>query len=149
MDAKTKELLYIAGAVLLLLLIIGFVIYRSGKKSGKAEGVINLSNPVSDNTSSNAPAASTSEISQLAQAVYADMSGVNFLGHDIDLWGRVLALSDQDFTRLYNEFNLRFQKSTGESMTKWVENEYAYDPYTPWNAVRKTVLAKMAKLKFV
>lgn len=150
--SNPKKLLIVAAVILLIVLIIGIVIYRSGKKSGKAEGVINLSNPVTDNaTGSSSPSASTSEIKQLTEAVKQDLSGVNAFGHDIDLWSRVLTLSDTDFTRLYNEFNTKYQRDSGQSLKQWVDSDvdYFFQVGSKWGTIKQTVLAKMAKLNFV
>lgn len=149
-SVKTK--LWIIGITLLLLLVFGIIIYRSGRKKGS----INLSSPVIDNPNNpggnTTPVTATADIMALTDLVHRDMEGVN-LEHDTDLWSnRVLTLSDTDFVRLYNEFNSKYQKDSGETFTQWIAGETAY--YVPllgtqWGTIKDSLLTRLSKLNLI
>ena len=151
--SKTQIYLIIAGVALLIVIIIGIVIYRSGKKSGLVAGAINLSSPVNDNPNGavTGPQASVAELKTLAQTIHDDMDGGN-LTHNIDAWNRVLVLSDSDFIKLYNEFDFDFQKESGQTLRGWIESETSYYvPFlgTQWGSTKDALLARMNKLNLV
>ncbi len=131
----------IIGGVLLLIIIMVWV-YFSGKSKGKQQGGINISNPVTDPVSGSS-SVSESEIRSLAGELYNDMKGLNFFGHNLEPWQRLLSYSDTDFIRVNNEFNLRYQQSSRQSFKVWVENESGN---IWWSTVKDTVLRKISKL---
>ncbi len=145
---KLKSILIWAGIILLVLLIIGILLWHSAKKAGEAKGAINISSPGTDST---ATEISTADIRTLAQGIHDDMAGPN-ITHDIDLWNRVLVLSDNDFIKLYNEFDTDYQKDSGQTLKGWVASETAY--YVPgigtqWGTTQNVLLNRMAKLNLV
>jgi hypothetical protein len=145
LSAKAKWI--IAGIILLILLTIAFFIYRAGKKKGG----VNVSKPLVDNpnntSNNNIPAASNSEITSVAESIFNDMKGLNWLGHNIDLWNtRVLTMSDTDFSRLYDEYNKSHQVESGLTMRQWVSEETDQDP--KWLQIKEAVLIRMNKLNF-
>ncbi len=122
------------------------LIYFSGKSAGKRAGGINLSSAVGPDGS--APAASSAEVTQLAGKLYKDMEGGNFWGHNLEPWSDFLALSDADVIRVYNEFNTKYQKDSGQSLTKWVANE-SDTGIDAWDTVKPTITQRLNKLKLI
>lgn len=148
LSLKTK--LIVIGIIALIILIVGILIFRAGRKKGS----VNVSAPIIDNpadpSKNTTPATSTSDIQKLAQLVHKDMDGSN-LYHDTDLWvSRVLTLSDTDLARLYSEFNLAYEKESGETFTEWIGNEmhWVAVPFltTEWETIQKTLLTRLTGL---
>ncbi len=72
----------------------------------------------------NATAASEGEISRIATALYNDMNGFNwFFSHSTAPYSDALTLSDTDFVKLYNFFNTKYQKESGETLVGWMNAE--------------------------
>lgn len=149
-NLTNKQKLIIAGVVLFIILIIGIVIYRAGKKKGS----INLSNPIIDapnSSNTQGQQLSLTQIKELATQTKNDMSGGN-LTHDAVIWGNVLALSDTDFVRLYNEFNAEFQKDSGQTFAGWVtaESSNSWIPFSgSWTQTQKVLQQRFSKLNLV
>lgn len=136
--------LIVIGVILLIILISGILLYRSGKKSGATK--INISNPPLDDAGG--AGISASEISNLSDEIYRDMKGVNGFGHNTDIWQKFLALSDTDVVKVYNEFNTDYQTESEQTLKEWVYNESAaFQPQ--WSIVKETVLQRFAKLNLV
>jgi hypothetical protein len=147
LSPKTK--LYIVVAVFVILLSFGIFIYIRGKAAGKLAGSVNQSTPVIDNGNiSLGSFVTNADIETLVQSVHDDMNGLNITGHSSDTWSKVLQLSDTDFIALNNEFNLKFQQSTGQDFKQWVQSEYSFslNPFNPWPTIQNTILDRLAKL---
>jgi hypothetical protein len=144
--SNTSKYLIIGGVILVLALGIGLYLYFSGKAAGKRAGSINLSS--SGGPDGNAPAASVSEVRQLAGKLYADMDGINFWGHNLDVWKDFLAMSDEDVIRVYNEFDTEYQKKTGQSLTQWVNSETGTG-VDAWDQFKPTIIQRLNKLKLI
>lgn len=146
---STKTTLIIIGVVFVIVFIVGIVIYRSGKKTGKEEGTVNVSSPVDDTPGlTTTSGISTAELRSLAQGLYTDMNGINY-SHDTSQWQRVLNMSDSDLVRLNNEFNNDYQVTSGQTFKTWVDNEEAGFLSPVWGTMKQTVLDRLAKLKIV
>ncbi len=149
---STKTKIIIIGVILLIVLIIGFLIFRAGRKKGS----VNVSSPIIDNpgnpSQNNTVVIPTASLDMLAERIYDDMSGPN-LTHNTDLWANeVLTLSDTDFARLYNSFNSRYQKDSEQTFAQWITNETDYYvPFagTQWGTIKNTLLARLSKLNLV
>lgn len=144
--SNTTKYLVIGGIILALALIIGLWLYFSGKAAGKRKGSINLSNPGAPDGS--APVASEAEIRQMAQKLFQDMDGLNWRGHNIQVWQDFLTMSDNDVIRVYNEFNTKYQKETAQSLTEWVNSEVGAGT-DGWSTIKPTVLQRFSKLKLI
>lgn len=112
--------IYIAIAVLALLIAIGFYFYRQGKKKTAVQYAPEdlPGNPGSQNVG-----ASNDEIKAVANGLYLEMKGLNVFGHNMDFYKRALIYSDTDIVKLYNTFNTLFQSDSGQTLTAWLENE--------------------------
>lgn len=145
---KTEKAKLIAlGVFILILTVIAILIYRAGKKKGG----INLSNPLNDNpgdVNNQGAQSSSSEIKQLATDCHYDMDGVN-LSVDETVWSRVLALSDTDFIKLNNQFNVLYQKESGQSFAKWIDNESAVSPLGDWHSIKPALQKRLTKLNLM
>lgn len=145
---KTEKAKLIAlGVFILILTVIAILIYRAGKKKGG----INLSNPINDNpgdVNNQGAQSSSSEIKQLATDCHYDMDGVN-LSVDETVWSRVLALSDTDFIKLNNQFNVLYQKESGQSFAKWIDNESAVNPLGDWHSIKPALQKRLTKLNLM
>lgn len=140
---STKTMLIIAGVVLLLILIIGVAIYFFGRSAGKAVGSINVAPAIEDNKGG--AQASISDILALSSQIHEDMNGSNLVGHDISLWQRVLTLSDTDLAKLYSEFNVKYQKDSGQTLVGWIDSE-AHMPFDSWGTMKGILLPRFTKL---
>ncbi len=139
-----KVKLIIAAIVLLILIVVIFIFYRKGKNAGATN--VNL---VSGNADTGGVLASDSEIKELSQQIYNDLGGLNAFGsHTIDVYTRVLSLSDTDLTRLYNVFDMAHASEKKGSLVNWVNDDYAI-PYSQWASTKETLLNRFAKLNFV
>lgn len=140
-------MLYIGLFFLLLFIIIGIVIYRSGKKSG--DTTLNLSNPLTDDpkaSNNQGEQSSQSTINTLAGALYTDMNGAS-LTRDITNWQSAMVLSDTDFIKLYNTFNSKYQLQSGSTFTQWVNDESSFWTLNDsWPVTRNTIQQRLAKL---
>lgn len=134
----TKTHMYIAIAVLVLLVALGFYFYKQGTKKVTLQS---LPNELPGNPGSVNSGASNDEIKLLAEALFNDMDGYNFTGHDYEPYNKALTLSDTDLVKLYNTFNTLHQKDSGETLTQWIINEQ----YNYYN-IPDLVLARFAKL---
>ena len=142
----TNRIILIAG-ILLGSGVIIFAVWYFAKESGKEEGKIDLSSSTQPDGS--APSASTAEISQIAAKLFKDMDGANYWGHNSAVWQDFLALSDADVTRVYNEFDIQYQKQSGESLKQWVESEMSGGLLDGWATIQPVVLQRFAKLKLI
>lgn len=120
-SGSSKKTLILAIIVIVLAMGIGVWFYFQGKKKGKETSNLNLSSPL--DSEGNAPSASDAEIRQLVSSLYTDMDGLNMFGHNLSVWNRFLALSDNDIIKVNNLFNAQYQKESEESFVEWVNNE--------------------------
>lgn len=133
--------------VLALAIAIGLYFYFQGKKKGSNQTNVDISSPL--NQDGSVPAASEQEIKQLAEDLYDDMKGANFV-HTLTPWNKLNALSDSDFIKVNNNFNANYQAESEQSFKEWVENEST----SPWlssgnilfKSAKDTTLARMKKL---
>lgn len=142
-----KQKLIALGIFIFVLLSVGIMLYILGKRKGAIK--INVSNPIiddPDDADNQGKQMTEVGILQLAQDCYQDMDGMNF-SHNADVWSQVLALSDTDFVRLNNKFNLKYQAESEESFRSWVENETDISAFGfSWPAIKDSLLKRFAKL---
>jgi len=140
--------LYIAIFITAVVVVIMYFVYKWGSKSGainqSAPVIDNPNNPV-DNTT---PVTPQAEIDQLATSVYNDFGVYDALGHDMDLWTRVIALSDTDFVNLNNTFNQKYQTSSGKSFAKWIDSQTTWLLWNgdTWGVDKDILDSKISKL---
>lgn len=137
--------MYIAIAVLVIIVALSFYFYKKGKKTTSIQylpGDLPYGN--SGNGSNQTTGASNSEIKSIAQSMFADMDGFNIWGHDIEPYQRASTLSDTDFVKLYNTFNALYQTESGETLTQWLVNEKFYN-----NEVTDSLITRCAKLNLI
>jgi len=136
--------LKVIAVIIVVILIAAIILYRTGKKKGQSEGVINISKPPEDGGGK----LTIDEINVLVKSIYDDMAGVNFAGHDIETWKKILSLSNTDFVKVYNEFNNDYQVKSKESLKSWLQNESSY-LQPQWDLVKQTVIERMNNLNLL
>lgn len=144
--SSTVKWAIIAGIILFVALL-AFLLWYSARQAGKRKGtvVINTSNPGTD--SNTAAASSEAEVRTLAEKLYKDMRGISGY-HSADPWNDLLAMSDTDFIRVYNEFDTEYQKDSGETLVQWVNDQWAV-PLTQWATIKDTLLQRFSKLNLI
>jgi len=142
MEQKTKKNLWYVGGALLLIFLVAIYFYYRGKSQITIAPL-----PIDDpaHPAGNTGGASDSEISRIATDLHTDMSGAAWNGHDNEPWKNSLALSDTDFTKLYNFFNTKYQSEHDSTLTGWVNDEQAWTDFT-WYELRNAVLKRLGKL---
>lgn len=85
-------------------------------------------------------------LSMTAGQIHDDITGLNFLGHNTDIYTNALTLSDTDFTALYNTYNVLNQnKGASGTMTQDITDESAaFQPV--WSEVKTLFLSRCHKL---
>lgn len=117
----SKTHIYIAIAVLVFLVALSIYFYKQGKKTVSLQS---LPGELPGNPSSgNVVGASNDEIKNVAQGLYNEMRGPNFLGHNMEFYKRALLFSDTDIIKLYNAFNAMYQADSQETLTQWLSGE--------------------------
>lgn len=135
MDKKIKTYLIIGAIALVLLVSLLIYAYHAGKKTTSIAPVVKDDPNAPANDPTNNPAGvSDTDIKTLVEKLYKDMSGANVLGHDSQAYKDLLALSDTDFERVYNEFNSEYQKDSGQTFKGWINGEggYGLTDLLPW-----------------
>jgi hypothetical protein len=119
------------------LLLGGLYIYHRGKaQTTQAE-------LPPDDTSGNPTPQSVLLI--LAEKIYNDIKGINFATeHDLEAYTAMLAMSNYDFTRLYNIWNARYQSKWNETLTEAINSESGNA--LRWGQVRELMLSRLASL---
>lgn len=133
-----KTYLWIAGVVLVFLVLLGWYFYRQGKKTVTLQSL--PGELPGDKSGGNVTGASNDEIKRIANGLYGDMNGLNLMGHTYDPYNAAVLLNDRDIVSLYNAFNTMYQADSGQTLTEWIGNDrYAY-PETPgvlWHRLKK------------
>lgn len=119
MSDKIK--IYIAVAVLLFIIGLAWFFYKRGKKQVTLQS---LPGELPGNPSSgNVTGASNDEIKSIANNLFEDISGLNFLGHNQAPYDAANLLNDADMIKLYNTFNTQYQAELEETLTVALDNE--------------------------
>lgn len=139
----SKKNIYIIIAVLVVVVAIAIFFYRKGKKTVTIQTLPN-DLPGEPSGSGSAVGTSNNEIKLIANALYEDMSGFNYSGHDYEPYNRAIVLSDTDLVRLYNTFNTLYQTESKETLKQWILNENYY-----YSDVPNSLLARFAKLNLI
>ena len=126
----------IIGAVVLILLIaLSVYFYKRGKSQVTLQS---LPGELPGNAGSgNVTGASNDEIKNIANELYGDMKGFNFLGHNYEPYNRAVLLGDGDLIKLYNTFNALFQKESEQTLTQWISSEQYADGTQPYNIIQR------------
>jgi hypothetical protein len=136
MDKKKKIYIYVAVGLGLLLVGIGAWLYHQGTKKTTLQDPSSL-----PGSTGGGSGASNDELKVLAEELYNDMNGYNWNGHDMSFYKKALTLNDTDLIKLYNAYNSLYQKSSGQTLVEWIDNEKFWD-----TSITDTLLAKMSKL---
>ena len=137
--SDTKKYIIISTIVLVLLVVLAYFFYKKGKKSITTQY---LPGDLPGNPSSGSDTgASNSEIKALANELFNDIDGFNGLGHNNDVYNRVILLSDTDLVKLYNTFNTLYQQRLEETMTVAIDNEKFWE-----NDIPDRIIERLRKL---
>lgn len=134
----TKTHIWIAVIVLIMLVGLGYFFYRKGKKTVTIQS---LPNDLPGGPTGGIAGASNNEIKLVANALYDDMKGYNYSGHNYAPYSQAIAFSDTDIVKLYNAFNTLYQTESGETLKQWIEGESYY-----YSDIPQSLLARFAKL---
>ena len=124
MDKKTKTYLIVGLVALLLIIGVALFFYFKGKKT-TTQAPLLIDNPDGQPTGqgNNVYGVSAGEISRISDALHNDMAGFNLFGHDVQPYQDLIALSDTDFGKVYNDFNTKYQPNSGSTLTGWINSE--------------------------
>lgn len=122
-------------------------------KEGKKDASVQQADLPPDDT--NGSPETESRLLQIAGNIYNDIKGLNAVGHKISVYEDALALSDYDFVRMYNLWNIKYSKtivawySAGvSSLTEAIRNEPAI-PFTQWETIKRSMLTRLSKLNCI
>lgn len=116
----TRKHIYIAAAVLVVLVALGIYFYHQGKKTVTIQ---DAPEDLPGNPGSTSVGASNDEIKNVANGLYEEMKGLNLIGHKMEFYKRALLFSDTDIVKLYNTFNALYQSESTQTLTQWLNNE--------------------------
>ncbi len=133
-----RKHIYIAIAVLVVLVALGIYFYRQGKKTVTIQ---DLPEDLPGNPGSVNSGSTNDEIKIVSSGLYNDMKGFNYAGHNYEPYNKAATFSDTDLVKLYNTFNTLYQPDSGETLKQWIENENYYYADVP-----NMLLARFAKL---
>jgi hypothetical protein len=137
-----KEILYPIIGTAIFLGLAGFLLYRSGKKAGKGEKPSIIVPEAQGQVESN------ETITALANSLYQDMNGLNWLGHTNKYYEQAMQLNDVDLLRLYDAFNSAYQPESKQTLTEWLDNEGAFSE-PQFAEVANQLIDRLRKLKAV
>ena len=125
MKLTPKQIGIIAAIVVVIFIAIGIYFYLKGKKTTTIAPL--PTDQPDPNQPNNANGVGAGMISQIADSLYNDMKGWNWLGHDATPYKQLDSLSDTDFVAVYNDFNTKHQSESGETLVQWINGEqYAF-----------------------
>ncbi len=144
MKLTAKQILIIIAIVVVILITVGVWFYLKGKKTVTIQKPP-LDDPNADQGTGNNPnAVSNGQITAIASALFEDMKGFNWSGHNSEPYKNLDSLSDTDFVNVYNTFNAAHQSDSKETLKQWIENEdYAFSDIT------KSILERMGRLNLI
>ena len=150
LDIKYK--LISAFVILLIVCIVICYIYSQGKKAC----AINQSSPVIDNpndpTQNTTPQTPQNEIDQMSVDIHSDFGSfyglTDQLGHNMDLWNKVLVLSDTDLVRLNNAYNTKYQSQDGTDFFNKLNSQSTVLLWNgdTWSVVKQALIDRLTKL---
>jgi len=144
MKVSTKQFLIIGAVILVVFIIIGIWFYRKGKKQVTIAEVP-FDSPFESSNSNNPYSVSDSELVELSDRLYREMDGFG-IWRDADPYKDLIKLSDTDFVKVYNIFNTNHQSKSGETLKKWIENEYVIGELASYI---KSILDRMGRLNLI
>jgi hypothetical protein len=135
-----KKSIYIYGGGVLLIAALIYYAYKQGKKQTTIS-------PLPENDNPTGGIGETNEnLSTLATNLYDEMSGFNWSGHDSTPYKKAVLLSDIDFVRLYNIFNIKYQGTSEQTLTGWFDSETFFVLGSADNSIYKTFSDNLSKL---
>jgi hypothetical protein len=137
-----KTHIYIAIAVVIVLVSLGIFLYHQGTKKVAIQALPGdlPGNPGSGNVTG----ASNDEIKRVAEQIYTDIDGYNVFGHNNAPYNVAVTFSDNDIVKLYNTFNTLYQNKLGETLRVAMENEKYYE-----NDATDILISRFAKLNLI
>lgn len=135
--AKINWKYVIIGALILGLIL---YIYFTGKAAGK-RGKVNVI-PLPNDLAPNTPQVNAGDVRRISTALYDEMNGFNWGGHDYTPYNEFSRLSDMGFVAVYNDFNKQYQGLGKGTLKQWLIDEI----FTVGDVVDDVILPRMAKL---
>lgn len=139
---KDNSSLVVLGLVLIGIAGVGYYFYKKGKQEPTIGDV-----PEDTGGSGTTSSGMTDDaLQRLAGDIRRDCIGINvFANHDTDLYEVALSLSNRDFVRLYNMFNLMYQSQYEETMRQVIESQWAM-PYSPFESLKESMSMRFDSL---
>ena len=131
---KAQQKYFFIGALILGAIIF---IYYKGVKSGKI-GKPKFIKPPKD--APGQPQGSGANVRQTAIALYDDMNGYNWSGHNMTPYKNWATMNATDFVGVYNDFNNMYYEVGEGTLKEWIINEKYYD-----NLVDDIIIPRMGK----
>ena len=126
----------IIGVVIFIIL---YIIYRQGVKSGKFGKPTRVKPPEDELNISGA------EIRRISTALYNDMEGFNWGGHEPEPYEDLSRLNDTSLAVVYNDFNDQYATLEEGTLYEWLQGE-SFTDFETANTVEQTILPRMVKI---
>lgn len=127
---------------------LGLLLWYAYEQGQKKNSAVKLPFDVnSQGTTTNQPT-SLGVIQSIAGRIYNGDTGINvplFSEHDEQAYQMALQLSNTDFTELYNVFNAKYQPDLKITMTKLINDQFAFADST-YGVLRVTMLNRLNSL---
>ena len=146
MKPSGRTMVIIGAIVFVIIVAVGIYFYTRGKKTVTIQPPP-MDDPNSTGADNNPGGVGSASILKLVGELYAAMKGVN-VDTDVTPFNDLMELSDTDFVNVYNTFNSKYQKDSGETLYEWVYNEKA-GWFSDFGAVKKSVLNRMKRLNLL
>lgn len=136
----------IIGALIIALIL---YIYFTGKAAGKRGKAVVIDLPkdipgavTTPTTQTGTITATAGDIRRISTALFDEMDGFNYSGHDYTPYEEWARLSDTGFVSVYNDFNgMNFNKGEG-TLKDWLKNE----TFVFGSIVDEVIFPRMARL---
>jgi hypothetical protein len=127
------------------LFLLGFLlVYLWGRKSGTVKP-ITLPNDTPGNQALSPQEAEY--VRKLANDLYSDMDGINFLKRDHKLYEDFLNTSDRIFVAIYNDFNYLYYAKSKQTLRQWIEGEqFWWQDVFKGNQIKNLLIRKFNRL---
>lgn len=129
----------------LVILLIIYIIYRQGKKSGELGKVKNTDIPIDVYNGGNV-LVDGAKIREMSTLLHDDMKGVNVFWND-DLFQNLAKLSDSELVALDNDFNERYYNEGEGTFKEWINSQqFWWYSGSLAELVNEVILPRMAGL---
>jgi len=145
MKLEKKQKKYLIYGIIVLVILLA--VYFKGRAAGLLTKPKQIDIPkdiIGGESGGNTPTGGIetgAEIRSVATALFDDMSGFNWSGHDMTPYKRLLALSNSGFVAVYNDFNTRYYGLGEGTLKEWLMNESFRD-----NLVTDVIIPRMQTL---